>query len=430
MANLPAQTTSPTSKPTAHQSTVLNRMLLTLAWRNVWRNKTRSGIMIIAMVFGLMGVILMVGFINGMSRNMVENAIAYQTAHLQIHHQEFLLNAELTASIANANELISSLKARPEVKAVSARQLVNGMLGSANRSRGIRINGVAADDEAQVTRVATKMVEGHWLSDEGRNPIVVSRRSADKFKLRLGSKVVLTFSDNQGQVSGAAFRVVGFFNTPTSQFDENNVFVRRSDLSRYLESNAFHEIAIRLHQLSDLPLVQAAIANTLDEGQIIRDWQTIQPMLAAIQANMRTSNLIMLSVFVVALGFGIVNIMLMAVFERTRELGMLMAIGMTKSAILLLILFESLLLGLVGSGLGVLASWLMIAITSVTGLPLGALAQGLNAFGVDTQMYPSVSAALYGQIMLMMVVTSLLAALYPARQILKKRPVDAMTEKH
>ena len=221
-------------------------MLFKLAWKNVWRNRLRSGIMVAAMVFGLLGVILMVGFVKALTDNMLENAIKYQTAHLQIHNPDFLVNEELDAWLPRADALARAIRDIPGVDGVTVRHVVDGMLASAASTRGVRINGIIVADEAAVTSLAESLVDGRLLPEKGRNPIMVSQRSAKKLNLRIGSKVVLTFSDLEGEVSGAAFRVCGFFNTPSSGFDESNVYVRRTDLTAYTGLNQSHEIAVRL----------------------------------------------------------------------------------------------------------------------------------------------------------------------------------------
>ena len=146
--------------------------------------------------------------------------------------------------------------------------------------------------------------------------------------------------------------------------------------------------------------------------------------------SMDISNAIVAGVFIAALGFGIINIMMMSVFERTREFGVLMAIGMTHGRVLLLIVTESILLGGVGGLFGLATGRLMLAITDQFGLPFGAVAEGLGAYGVDTVLYPSVTTSFYLQILGMVLLTSLLAGLYPARQILKKSPSEALSERH
>ncbi len=405
-------------------------MLFKLAWKNVWRNRLRSGIMVAAMVFGLLGVILMVGFVKALTDNMLENAIKYQTAHLQVHNPDFLVNEELDAWLPRADALADAIKDIPGVDGVTVRHVVDGMLASAASTRGVRINGIIVADEVAVTSLEESLVEGRLLPDEGRNPIMVSQRSAKKLNLRIGSKVVLTFSDLDGEVSGAAFRVCGFFNTPSSGFDESNVYVRRADLTEYTGLNQSHEIAVRLADGDNIDAVKSDVEEVVGGQGVVQDWGEVQPVLAALKGTMNLSNNIVIGVFVVALGFGIINIMLMSVFERTREFAMLMAVGMTGGKVLRLVVMESLMLGGVGSVLGLAASSLMIAVTGKVGLPFGRMAEGLGAFGVDTVLYPEVSMATYLGTLAMLLVTSVLAALYPARQILKKRLSEALAEKH
>jgi len=405
-------------------------MLLKLAWKNVWRNRLRSGIMVAAMVFGLLGVILMVGFVKAMADNMLENAIKYQTAHLQVHNPDFLVNEELEAWLPDADAVAADIRAIPGVEGVTVRHVVDGMLASAASTRGVRINGIITADEAVVTYLEESLVEGDTLPEKGRNPILVSRRSADKLNLRLKSKVVLTFSDLNGEVSGAAFRVCGFFSTPSTGFDESNVFVRRADLTGYTGLDQFHEIAIRLEDGDAVDVFKHLVAKAAGDKGVVQDWGEIQPVLAAMKGTMAISNAIIIGVFVTALGFGIINIMLMSVFERTREFAMLMAVGMTGGNVLKLVVMESLMLGGVGSVLGLGASILMIAITGTVGLPFGRMAEGMGAFGLDAILYPEVAATTYLGTLAVLLVTSVLAALYPARQILKKRLSEALQEKH
>lgn len=405
-------------------------MLVKLAWRNLWRNKLRTSIMLSAMVFGLMGVVSMMGFLTGMYGSMINNAIAWQTSHIQVHNTSYLTNPDINSTVVDSKKLIALIEQLPQVKAWSARFVADGMVASARSARGVRINGIDLGSEASVTPLATSIKQGEWLSLEGRNPVLVSSKTAERLRLRVGSKVVLTFTNASGDVTGAAFRVRGIFKTPSSGFDEANVFVRRGDLMTLAGIKGSHEIAILLDDDNAAFSLRQVLQTQVAEQNTVRDWQQVQPMLASIINQMGTSNAIMLGIFVLALGFGIVNIMLMSVFERTREFGVLMAIGMQKHRIFLLIMLETAWLGITGALLGLLSSLGLMQLLQHTGVPLGKVAEGLGAFGVDTTLYPEVSVTDYQMIFITVVAASLLAALYPARQILKQRPVDAMAEKH
>ncbi|HHP0447519.1 TPA: ABC transporter permease [Vibrio harveyi] len=410
-------------------------MLVKLAWRNLWRNKLRTTIMLGAMVFGLMGVVSMMGFMNGLVDSMIKNAISWQTSHLQIQQKSYLVNPELKDVIPDADKISKVLASNREVKAISERFLADGMIASARSTRGIRINGVNIEQEQNITPLSQHIVDGEWFSEEGRNPILVSSKIVERLKLRVGSKVVLTLSDVNGEVAGAAFRVRGIFKTPSTGFDDGNVYVRKNDLEKVAGLSGTHEIAILLTSNNDAELKQLlAFTHSILPPESkdllsVRPWQEIQPLLSTMMSTMDVSNQVMLVVFVLAMTLGIINTMLMSVFERTREFGVLMAVGMQKHKIRLLIVFETLFLGLSGCALGLLGSAIMLKVLSVTGLSLAGMAEGLGAYGVDTLLYPRVSITEYQMIIVAIFVASLIAALYPARQILKHRPVDAMAEK-
>ena len=410
-------------------------MLVKLAWRNLWRNKLRTAIILGAMVFGLVGVTAMMGFMTGFVDSMLSNAIRWQTSHLQIHNPQYVRNPDISEQVSEGERLAQQLRTLPDVDTVSARFIAVGMVASARSNRGVRINGIDIEDEARITPLSTKLSEGEWLSREGRNPILVSQKLSERLKLRVGSKVVVTFTDAGGQVVGAAYRVRGIFSTPSTQFDEGNVLVRKSDLQKTAAMQGVHEIAILLKDSQALETIKTDIIQMVEEESTgsrisVRDWQQIQPMLATMMNTMDVSNRIILIIFVIAMMFGIINIMLMSVFERTQEFGVLMAVGMQKHKVFSLIMLETTMLGATGALLGLVASAALMAILHHYGISLASVSDGLGAYGIDTVLYPRVSYREYQITFVTVFVASVLAAIYPARQILKQRPVDAMAEKN
>lgn len=415
-------------------------MLIKLAWRNLWRNKMRTSIMLGAMVFGLLGVSLMMGFMTGLIDSMLKNAISWQTSHVQVHQKIYVDNPEINTVIPNSDSLLDFLEHSADVEAYSGRMLANGMVASARSTRGVRINGVDLVQEQKITPLSAHIIEGKWLSAEGRNPVLVSQKIAERLRLRIGSKVVLTFSDTNNDVSGAAFRVRGIFKTPSTTFDDGNVYVRKADLSKLAGISGVHEIAVLVNNQSvegvkafqqKLQTHIGASFNKHTSSTIsVRNWQQVQPLLASMQGSMKTSNQVMLAIFVIAMGFGIINILLMSVFERTQEFGVLMAVGMQKHKIFSLIMLESAFLGVSGATLGVVSSFALMTVLGHSGINLTMMAEALGNYGMDTMLYPYVAVSDYQMIFVTVVLASLVAALYPARQILKQHPAQAMSEKH
>ena len=409
-------------------------MLVKLAWRNLWRNKLRTSIIIGAMIFGLTGVIAMMGFMTGFVDSLVSNAIRWQTSHIQVHNKAYLLNPDISAQIPAANELINEIRQIPSVDVVSERFLVDGMIASSRSNRAVRFNGVELDSEAKITPLSQHITKGEWLDQQGGNPILVSEKLAERLNLRVGSKVVLTFTDANGQVAGAAYRVRGLFKTPSTTFDDRNVFVRKADLQRTAQMEGVHEIAVLLKDASEIrntiEQLNDMVSKAPWQGVVtVRDWQKIQPMLATMMSTMDVSNQVILIIFVIAMMFGIINIMLMSVYERTQEFGVLMAVGMQKHKIFVLLILETSMLGAAGALLGIFLSSVIIKALNHFGISLAAMSDGLGAYGVDTLLRPRVSLEEYVMVLFIVVAASFIAAIYPARQILKQRPVDAMAEK-
>ncbi|USD64008.1 FtsX-like permease family protein [Vibrio sp. SCSIO 43136] len=405
-------------------------MLLKLAWRNLWRNKMRTGIMLGAMVFGLVGVIAMIAFMTGLMDSMLRNAIAWQTSHIQIHNQGYIDNPDINKDIKDLESLQVELAETSNIEAYSARFIANGMVASARSTRGIRINGIDIDQEQRVTPLSEHIIQGEWLDKASRKPALVSEQTANRLQLKVGSKIVVTFSDHNSDVAGSAFRVKGIFKTPSTNFDDNNLYVRKSDLEKLAGLQGAHEIAIVVGDQEQLTSTLAALQSESSVQNLVRDWKQVQPLLASMTSSMKTSNQVILSIFVLAMGFGIINIMLMSVFERTREFGVLMAVGMQKHKIFVLILLEATLLGLCGATLGVGLCILLVELIGQHGFSLGAMADGLGSFGIDTQIYPSVATDDYVMAVVAVILASTIAAIYPAFQILKKHPAQAMAEKH
>lgn len=391
-----------------------------------------------AMIFGVVGVMLMMGFMNGIIDNLVKNTIQWQTSHIQIHQKNYALNPDINLVIDNEPEITKWLEQAPQVKAWTSRTLVNGMIASARSTRGIQVNGIDLEPEPKITPIAEHILEGEWLDDKGRNPILVSQKTADRLKLRVGSKIVLTFTDTTGEVTGAAFRVRGIFKTSSSTFDDANVYVRKTDIQQLGQVYFDHEIAILLHAEDQVSAFSDQLNKTFSapslnnhskSNNIVQDWLQLQPLLSTMMSSMDAGNQVILVIFVIAMGFGIINILLMSVFERTREFGVLMAVGMKKGNIRRLIILESGFIGLIGAGSGVICALFLMFILNQTGIPLEAMAEGLNAFGIDSVLYPSVSFSDYVTVFVMVWCVSVLAGLYPAHQIIKKKPVEAMAEK-
>lgn len=401
-------------------------MLRTIAWRNVWRNGRRSGILIGAVAFGIWSGLLEMAFMNGVARQQEEAAIRTRTSHLQIHARGFLEHREVGRVVPAGDSVLASVRRTPRVAAASGRVVMAVMASSATTARGVLGYGVDPAAERQVTDVADQIVEGSYFGGAYRNAAVIGRRLANRLGIRLGHKLVLTGQGADGAIGVGAFRVVGLYETASSGFDETAVFTRRADLARtFALGDGLHEIAVRVGEPDAIAPVAAALRRahpSLD----VATWRQIAPEVALTRDSNQETNEIFLVIILVALVFGITNTMLMGVMERTRELGVLIALGMRPGALFGMVILETVLVSAVGGAAGMLLAAVSVALLAHTGVDLSFVSSGLAAFGLERVVHPFLPAGQYPWVVVLVVATALVASLYPGWRAVRLDPVRAI----
>jgi putative ABC transport system permease protein len=403
-------------------------MIASIAWKNVWRNKTRSLVVIIATVLGLIGGTFAGAFMFGMIEQRLGAAVDKEVSHLQLHHPSFPENSEIGFAISNPDSVCRILIGMEGVKAVSGRAKIIGMIASANSSGGVQIYGINPEEEKKVTTLYQAIPDtcGTYFKTGNKNQIVLGAKLAEKLKVKLRSKVILRFQDTTGNIIEAAFKIAGIFNTYNDMFDDKTVFIRKTDLSSLLSTSApVHEIAIYLSDPDNYEKIQANIKNRLP-GLLVQNWKEISPELALIVDVVDQMIYIFLGIILLALTFGIINTMLMAVLERTKELGMLMSIGMNRTRVFKMIMLETIWLTSTGGAIGMIFSYLLIAAFNRTGIDLSVVGRGMEALGYESIVYPSIDLTYYMVLSLMILLTGILSSIYPARKALKIQPAEAI----
>ncbi len=401
-------------------------MIVKVAWRNIWRHKIRSLVVVMAVGLGLWAGIFTAAFMYGISAQRMNSVIEAQLSHIQIHHPEFSDNLEPAYFIPEGEAILRTLEADSLVKAVTGRAVATGMIVSPTSGSGVFIKGIEPASEKVVTNFAEKMIEGDMLESEMKNSILVGEKLAEKLKIRLKSKVVLNLQDKDGDIVSAAFRVAGIYKTNSSKYDEAHVFVRKDDLNRLINTTGqIHEIAIIL---KDDNMVDGYTSTLRGENKTVavESWKDLAPELDYINRVMDEYLRIFMAIILLAMAFGIINTMLMAVLERVREIGMLMAIGMNKFRIFMMVMLETVFLTFTGVPVGFLLSFTSIRYLSKTGFDLSMFSKGLAAFEIETVVYPTLDMSFYPSLMLMVAVTALLSSLYPAYKALSLNPSESI----
>jgi ABC-type lipoprotein release transport system permease subunit len=242
-----------------------------------------------------------------------------------------------------------------------------------------------------------------------------------------GARMTLTFLDVDNNQVGSVFKIAGLYDVSNSVFEKSNVFVKNSDLKKLtgLSENSFHQLIIRINDIEQTESISGKIAEKFPDMEVI-SWKKLSPELAMMTDMVQQFYLIFGIIILAALAFGIINTMLMVVLERTKELGMLTAIGMNKIKVFSMIMLESVFLSLIGGVTGMAFSYLAISISTKTGIDLSQYAQGFEALGYSAKVYPQITAGFFGIVTILIIITGILSSVYPALKALKLNPVEAI----
>jgi ABC-type transport system, involved in lipoprotein release, permease component len=402
-------------------------MIFIMAWRNTWRNKTRSILIMLSVAIGLLAGIGVLSLYKGMMKSRVRTVIDSEVGHLQIHHPDFKKDYYPAYVLGDSDKLLKRMRQFPSVQLVAPRSVVQGMLVTATGSNGVQINGIVPGIEYKISRLKEKITEGDGFHADKKNEIVIGRKLADKMKIKLGSKLVLTFADTSDEIVSSAFRVSSIYQSGNAPLDELNVYVMMSTLNELLQiGNSFHEGVILLQQDEDVPFIQSRLKQEFPSLSI-ESWKEISPETDLMVKTVDEYSYIIMFIILLALAFGILNTMLMSVLDRTREIGMMVALGTSRVRVFLLVFVETLFLTLCGTPVGMITAYFVINYFQKHGLDLSGMGKEMMAsFGFNTMVYPSFPWEKLVQVLIMVVGTAIISSVLPAIKVLRLRPVEAL----
>ena len=401
-------------------------MLVKIAWRNVWRNKLRSIVVLMSIVLGIWSGLFIMAMTLGLNEQRMSGAVNTYLSHIQIHDVNYPVDQKLNQTIKDPEKVLKAISDESNVKSYCKRQIANGMAASAKGTYGIQILGIDPAEEKKVTTISTHLVQGTYFEKFKRNPVVLGEKLADKLGLKIKSKIILTFQNTDGDLVSFAGRVEGIFKTNSSVFDKSTIFVKHKDLANYTGlGDKIHEIAILTNTMESVEMVKTDL-NITDKNYKVASWDELSPELGYAQEMMGTMVYIFMGIILLALSFGIINTMLMAVLERKKELGMLMSVGMNKLKIFMMIVLETLFLAMIATPIGMLLAKISIDYFEEHGIDLSSVSQGLESFGIGSKIYTYLPNDLYFKITLFTLIVTLIASVFPARRALKLNPVEAL----
>jgi ABC-type lipoprotein release transport system permease subunit len=401
-------------------------LLAPIAWRNLWRNPRRTLITLMVVAIGVWSILTFDVGLKAFADSSREASLRLLTGEAQIHAKGYLDDPSVTHRMPAPTGPFAAALAGPKVSAWAPRVRVPAIVQSEYRTRAVTLLGVSPAAERKVSDLPAEVVAGRYLASDGDTGLVIGRGLAERLKTRLGKRIIVMAQDADGRLAERSFTIVGLFDAAQAAEDEY-AFTGLATAQQTLGVGSdISEIALftpRGAKLEDTVADLHKAAPSLDA----QTWMALSPLAYTIETFSQSYVAVWLMIMFVLMAIGIVNTQLMAVFERTREFGLLQALGMRPGLIVLLVSLES--AGLVG--LGVLAgAALMVSTVApfLNGLSLGFLAAGAELSGAGDVLYPRIVPADMLRLALVVWVLGVLAALWPARTASKAQPVVAMAQ--
>ncbi|MHC4910894.1 MAG: ABC transporter permease [Planctomycetota bacterium] len=403
-----------------------SRVTLRLAWRNLWRNYRRTLIMLAAITVGVWAMIFMTALMRGMVDDMVRDAIKALPGHVQIHHPDFRDDPTVNNVIAAPGAELAAELNRAAV-AWTTRVRVPAVISSERETRGVTLIGIDPDREREISFVAADVAEGDFLASPQDAGLLIGRRLAERLETELGKRVVIMSQSPENEIADRGFRIVGLFESKLAQYEEGLVFAGEETVQRLLGiGDAISEVAILGDDYRDVEALYRSVETAASPDVEVQPWYVLDSYMGTMLAVMDGFVVIWIVVVFLALSFGLVNTLVMAVFERVREIGLMLALGMTPRNILFQIVVESVLLLTIGLVLGDLLAWATIEPLK-DGINVSVVSEGLEMMGAASVLYPALYLSDVVLANVIVLVLGFAASLSPAWRASRYEPVEAIS---
>jgi len=403
-------------------------VVATLAWRNLWRNYRRTLIMLLTIALGVWSMIFMSALMRGMIDEIVRNGLETLPGEVQIHHPDFRRDPSVVNSTAMpSGELLQALS-EPPVIAWAARVRVPAVISSERDSRGVTLLGVDPSAENRLGSAPDNIVEGRWLESVDDKGVVIGANMARRLETSLGKRIVVMSQDPNNDVADRGARIVGIYKARLPGTEDIFVYAGRAVSQKMLGiGSQVSEIAVTANSYRTVQDWYPSIVSVAGPRLEVLPWMELDTFLSSMLGVQDGFALVFMVVVFLALSFGLVNTLVMAVFERMREIGLMLALGMNPSLVMGQILLESLYLLAVGLGVGNIAAFLSLKALE-DGIDISGVAQGMEMMNMSPMLYPALRAQDMWMSTAVVVCLGLVASLLPAWKASRLDPIAALAK--
>ena len=401
---------------------------LRLGWRNLWLYPMRTGLTVTAIALGIAALTFLSAMNDGWVQQIKTNFALLLMGHVQVHAKGFEKNRSLANHISNPGPITDQLGIEQMVAGWTRRIRVSGLASSASANAGVRVYAVEPEREKSLSHMVRFIHQGRWLTEEDDHAVLVGKVMAERLNVGLGNKVVLMAALTNGDIASEVFRVRGIIQSGVMDIDKYAAIIPLSTGQRWLDlEEAVTDVVVFANDFNSVqPLVTTLQQKYSDRGLEVLSWSEIDPMAEQWSQFAHVAAWIIFSIVIFVVMAEVLNTMLMSMHERTRELGMMSALGVTHRQIFAMILWESLILVVIGSLLGfVLGAWVS-AYFGEHGIDLSRYAVAFSFSYMESVVHPELSMNSVMDILGAAVIGALLAGIYPAWRAAKLDPAIAM----
>lgn len=401
-------------------------LIVSLAWRNLWRNKRRTFIILFAMMLGIWAMIVTAAFMRGLAVQALDDSVKNLNGHIQIHHKKYLDDPVLENSFSlEDSNLLDSLQ-HPDIIQWSSRIRVPAVVISEYDSSGLSLVAINPVKEEKLSFLKTAMTQGRYFKSDNDKGIIIGNKLAENLETRLGKRIVIMSQDIKNEVTDRGYRIIGIYDTPTESMETGFAFITHHSANTLFNTkNLSSEITILTQSLDDVDTVLFDLKKQNDNLDV-QAWYTLQPFTKLIVEMYGDFQYVWHLIVFIAMSFGIINTLLMAVFERTREFGLFQALGLKPKFILFQVWIEAFMMLLIALFFGNLIAWLTVLSTG-NGIDVSAFAQGMEMAQLSNIIPFKIITKDLLLANMIVITLGLLTSLYPAWHASQLVPADALT---
>ncbi|HKJ20586.1 MAG TPA: ABC transporter permease [Woeseiaceae bacterium] len=403
-------------------------VLSRLAWRYLWRNHRRTIVMLSAISVGAWAMIFMTALTRGMVDQMIADGISVIPGHVQVHNPDYLDDPSVNNRIALTDAELEQRFGEAGFAAWASRVRVPAVITSERESRGVTLLGIDPDAERAFSFVDYDKVDGRFLEGPDDNGVVIGAKLAETLETTVGKRIVLMSQDPDNEIADRGFRVVGLFHANMDVYEETYAFIGKRTAQKMLRiGDTVSELVFVGSDYRNVEPVYEKVSAAVDDSVKVSRWTEVDTYLGTMLGVMDGFMLIWVIVIFLALSFGLVNTLVMAVFERVREIGLMLALGMKPMSILGQIIIESMMLLAVGLLIGDVLAYVTVKPLE-SGIDISIVAKGMEMFGASSILYPKLYMDDVILSNVVVLVLGFLASLSPAWRASRYEPVEAITK--